>query len=350
MRKLTAPMELTEAQERQVNNLAMGIYAWGVSTGKVKPNSPEEMQDGYEWAMNRAKRLSIVRGVFAFGAPSAPTPQMVVKDKSGNLQVIATLRKKYYERLQETNDYEGTLDWFLDTFGADLYPVLQSTSFTVVQGMPVTKKGLNWLRRHKGQSKDFPVTIGYFAPPGDPDDFDYEAWRRQMEEGQRAPLTVKQYAQLANHRVGSYLYQLAREAAGPKPNDEQRRMLGGLFETLKAEFPGFHSFTGLPDRPESEQVIDELHQAVRDPKLKRTETGQAAAVYLEARDAAMDVAERRGLSRKSFATAKSMRDVQDMLYNVGSRLSEEYPAFSQMWSDVFSWELNEAIEEMEEAA
>lgn len=334
-------------QRRLLANTTADLATYLASTGKYDlhgPDAEEQMDRLWRDAKKKARTLYFIRGVAQLGAPSAPTPQMVVEDKAGNVQVLAVLRKEYIEAVQNAKgDSDVATAAFLKKYGEDAFLVMQSKSYGVVFGVPVSGEGLDWMRKNQDLEKRYPHTFGYFAPVGDPDDFDYNAYVRQFEKKQRHALTVEQYTKLGNARVGSFLYRRAQARVGDSPSDEQRAWLRQVKGALRDEFPGFDEIEtlGLPSRPKKEQVIRELQRAAKDPKVLGTPAGKALEKYLKARQMAAE----QGNTPTSFISSKSMRPTRDWLRRIGEALSNETPEFSSLWDFVLSDEMEDDLEE-----
>lgn len=365
LQKFATALVPTEEMTKAKASTTMELLRYGASVGRYDLSTPEGIRNAVEDAEARSTKLFLIRGFVAFGAPSAPSPEFVVEDKDGKLQIIAKLREEYRQKAEKDfdGDYDAAMGWFLDRYGWNLTPVLQGKSFSVVAGAPVSKEGMNWERDHPEYRKNFPHVYGYFAPQGG--ELDPDAYRRVFERDERVNITPEQHARLANDRIGRYLYQRAKESVTPPPRsdgtvpsltDEARAYLRDVRAQLRREFPGFQQELNLPGRinPADEegmaQLLGELEEALRDPELARSPQGEALSAYLQARAQAEQIGKQRGLSERSFTTSNSMRDVRDYLRNAGESLSTQRPDFEPLWRDIFERELADDADEVKAAA
>lgn len=325
-------------QQRLLGNTAIDVMRYQITSGDVaRPETPEEMTELYEDAMDRARILYLFRGAAQFGAPTAPTPEAVAADKDGRLMVAQVMVNRLYELQQDEagGGYETAFDRFLDEFGPDAFILAQPKSSSLVYNAPVTTDGVEWQKAHPKQAKAFPNTYGLFAP--DTGEFDPTAYARQFRTGEKASVTPQLALQLANNRLAAYLYDQAKSEVSDRPSAEERKWLRDYKAALTREFHGYGDQPGLPRKAQLPTVIAELERAVQDPTLRRTDAGQAIRTYMEVRAEAQADAEAAGLA--SFTTAKAMLPTRDWLRDMAAALNREHPSFVPIWEQVFEREL-----------
>jgi hypothetical protein len=332
-------------QERALAGAAFDLYSWQVSTGRRKrASSPEEIQDAVDDNMDAAKMLYTIRAAAQFAAPTAPTPEMRVVDKSGNLVVINELRNRYRELADDeaAGGYATATDRFLDQYGEAALLAVQSRSETLAYGLPVTTEADEWARAHPQYRRRFKNTYGLWAPQGG--EFDATAYGRQFDAGERRGLTTEQMVYEANARIAGSIYDSATRAAGPSPNAQQRLLLRQLRERLRDDFPGFSmDIPGVASKTDLTTAIAELRRGLTVPDLAESDAGQGLRLYLRARDAAQARAEQLGLA--SFTGARRAEPLRLLLRAAADDILRTHPGFGLMWDQVFSREMTDDDEE-----
>jgi hypothetical protein len=180
----------------------------------------------------------------------------------------------------------------------------------------------------------------FFAPKGG--EFDYDAYTRGFETGERKPISPKDALDRANHRVAAAVYRNAAEKVGPSPSAEGRAWLRHIRDALVDEYPGYEPVPR--DMGATDRAIRQLEDAVADKRLANTDTGKAIATYFLARKKVNDQAARAGLA--SATQAKSARPLRDWLRAVALGLTEETPSFAEVWESVLERELADDAEEI----
>jgi hypothetical protein len=326
------------ADERLFNNTVMNVAGYLLTTGEYSTDTPEEISRLMNEAKARAKGLYILRGIAQSILPAAPRPEFLAHDKEGRLMLAEAMAQDYRKMLDE--DPNTAAEQFLKKYGEGAFFLTQPKSMALVDA-PINKEGLDWIRKNGGLQKKYPLTLGLFAPQGE--DFDYQAYLRQFEKGERVALTAEQWVQRTNHRLATLIYRAAQQRVSDSPDEDEQEWLRQIREALKVELPGYQDFTGLAERAKPEVLIRELTRAAKDPQLSQTDAGRGLTLYLQARDRALASAKDDGLV--GFGTAKGARYIRDWLRQVGTAAVQEYPDFEPLWSRVFSRELPQEEEE-----
>lgn len=342
--------EPSAQQERALAGAAFDLLAYQISAGtRQRPKTMEEIQAGVDENMDAARLLYTISGAAQFAAPTAPTPEMRVLDKSGNLIVLNELRNRY----RELGDDEGAGGWatatdrFLDKYGESALFAIQPRSTATSYALPVTTEGDEWVRAHPDIKKRFRNTYGLWAPTGG--DFDVTAYSRQFDSDERQGLTVEQMVQQANSRIGNAIYSNVVRAAGEKPNAQQRLLLRQMRDRLRDEFPGFGSdIAGVGKKTDLDTAIKELRRGLTVPELAQSEAGEGLSQYLTVRDAAQARAVQIGLT--TFRGASAAEPLRLLLRKAADAILAEHPAFGQMWENVFSREMDDDDQEEKAAA
>lgn len=326
-------------QIRMDANATMDVARYLASTGDYDLNTPEGQSKLMEDAKSKAAQFALIRGSVQFFAPSAPSPDWLVKDKNGHLLEASALIQDF-QNMQQRN-YDTAAQDFLNKYGTEPFLIMQSKTHSVSFGYPTNEDGLKWMRQNPDIQSKFPNVFGYFAPQGGK--FSYQAYLRAIQTGAKQPLTLDQFVKLGSAQLAEIQYQQAKKAVGNSPSDAQRAGLRTLKEALYREYPGYQesdeSRLGLVERATPQGKVDELTKAVKDPRLAATDAGQAAIQYLDARKVASEKGVKSGLSPDGFQNAKKMVATRDALRAVGEALVKEHPGFGALWEQVFSREL-----------
>lgn len=333
--------------DRLFANTVTDLMRYMVSTGEYSTETPEEMERLEHDAITKARALYLIRAASQFFAPSAPRPQAIVQDKDGKTMAAEILMRDFHA-MQEA-DYDGAVATFLDKYGENALLLMQPKSRSVVGGLPVTKVGNNWVRAHPDVVKAYPLVYGYFAPKGDPDDFDVEAYNRQIEGGEREALTPKEVQALANARVGNMLYQQAKAKAGTTA--EGQLWLRQVRDAIGERYPGFGETLGLAEKAKFPQVLEQLEESVDDPLVADTDAGKGLALYLAAREKALASARALVVNGKpltGFGKAKAARPIREWLQAVAAAVGERHPEFAPLFDQALSREFE--ADDTEEAA
>lgn len=358
VKRILQPSDNDADNTRLYTNTVDDVAKYLASTGKYDLHTQEGMSKLMEDANDKAGQFNMLRGLSSYFAPSAPTPEWLIQDKTGNVTAAAVLATEY--RSLQAQERDGTIpsasQAFLDQYGTEPFLVMQSKTQSVSYGYPTDSKGLDWMRNNPDLEGKFPNVFGYFAPQSaDPNDFSYNAYLRAISTGAKKPLSLEQFVKLGMARLASVQYDEARQQvqniSGGKPSDDQRAWLRSLQDALIREYPGYgeslHGGLGLNERADKEQRVREVTMAVKDPRIASTEAGQAAAEYLQAREQAQARATADGLA--GFQTAKAARPIRDWLRQLGAALVREHPTFAPLWEQLFDSEMN-ADTDVEQAA
>lgn len=308
------------------------------STGEYDLTDPDEVRRLKDESTELARNVYLLRGIVQFGAPAAPMPEFLVEDKDGDLDVARVVLQDFYKMQEE--DYDGAVGEFLDRYGKDLFLLTQGKSFSIAPKLPVTKDAAEWERANGDLVSKYDKVWGFFAPTGDSEDFDYQAYVRQFERGDRVSLTPEQRLALAQARVGRHIFSVAEGKLSDDPTTEEREWLAAVRERIREEYPGFGQMVpGLPARASTDQVVDQLRRAIMDPKLAGSEQAEAARIYLQARDRALAYANEIGVKTLEAQAAEPARV---WLARVAQTVNARYPSFAEMFDVVFSREVEVA--------
>ena len=324
-------------------NSQMDVARYLASTGDYDLNTPEGISKLMSDAKEKATWFALFRGAMQSFAPSAPGPEWLALDKTGHLSLVAAMAADY--RAMQNQDFETAPQKFLERWGTDPALVMQAKTHSVAFGYPTTQDGLDWMRNNPGVEHKYPAIFGYFAPQTG--EFNYNAYLRAIDNGAKQPLNLEQFIKLGNATLAGILFDQAKAKMPEKPSDTDRAWLRNVKKALQDEYPGYRESEegelGMIERATPEGKVAQLKEAVKDPAIKTTQAGQATVLYLQARDKAQGLADKKGLA--SFNQAKQMKTTRDWLRNIGNALVKEYPEFAPLWEQVFDREMNDDTEE-----
>lgn len=347
--------------DRLFANTVTDLMRYLRSTGDY--TNSEEDQDRLEAdAISKARKLYVIRAGAQFFSPTSPKPVAIAKVPE---TAAAELRKAHPElfdgdrlfnpalatrtvmadlvlndfREMSDRDYDTAPFAFMDKYGEGALLFMQPKSRSVVGGLPVSKVGNDWVRTHPDIVKRYPLIYGYFAPQGDPGDFDIAAYNRQLESGEREPLSPHEVLRLASSRVGAMLYDQAKLKAGTTRAGQE--WLSTVRTAIAAEYPGFGEKLGLAERAKFPQVLEQLEEAATDEKVLETDAGKGLVLYLAARQKALGqlaAISTKGRPIKGIGSAKAARPIREWLRQVAAAIGEEHPDFAPLFEQSLSRE------------
>lgn len=336
-------------QERLFGNTVIDVYKILVLT--QGPPTAEQEPEYLRKAQGIASKLTMYRSFAHMFAPAAPQIRFEVRDKNGDLWLFQSLAAEYQRILfdEAQGDDTNAFQLFTQRFGLDptLFAVPKSVQLAK---RSVTEAGDRWARENRGLFEAAPLTA-YFASPDDPADesFDYSAYVRQLEEDARRGLTPEQWVQRRNDTIGRILYEKARreldEALGVQPSEIKTRTLRLARDFLIDRYQGYRQpIIGAPQTPSLEQKIRELeHIWPLHAELAQSQAGQAARIYLRARDQLMGAAEHLGLSREGLFKAERTLPHREALRQIAGRLIARYPDFLYLYRLVLEHEFQDDL-------
>lgn len=323
-----------------------------MSTGEYDPSDPVSMRALEDKAYKLAKTIYYFRGVAQLISPASPRPQWQSKgappeqealayaksigvdpqtDPNGGWLSQAMMASTFHE-LEKKMDYDDAATAFLKVYGIDNLLLLQPHT----EGQSTDNKATyDWMRLNPELASQYPDAYQYFAPRSG-ERAPYEAYMSALDTGQRRVLSNQDWIKRANDRVASMIYYNVKSLIGPKPAKNQTEYLRGLKTFLTSKYPGFDPESTDPKR--RQRTIDQLYTAAKDPTvLSSTDAGRGIAIYLSARDAAIESAGRAKII--GWQSAKSTRSIRAWLREVAGKIIDQHPEFERVWEKVFSGEM-----------
>lgn len=335
---------------RLYGNTVIDVLRHRIQTGQSNWNSYEDMQEAMRNAENEAKFLWLIRFGSQFIGPTGGTVRFDVRDSEGNLWAFQTLSTEYRKMLEDNNwNHDLAFSQFVARFGLD--PSLYYTAKTrAVVRRSVTEPGADWQVRNRDLFDRYTLTAYFANPDTIRDPFYYPAYLEQLRDKVGGPdrisLSPQQWWEERNDFLGRIAYERMRMAyidprTGRTRTDPVATLVLRNYRLqLATEYPGFDSITpGLAEPIPTEQLISELYDWEREPRLAETQAGRAVMTYLSYRDWAIAQASAQGITERGFGTAQRTEYLRFMLSNIGRQLVEQYPQFGPVWEQVLSREL-----------
>lgn len=313
--------------------------------------SKEEVRRMIDKSKTDARWMTVLRGLAQMVAPTSPSYAWEIEDKSGNRVGALTLAKEL-QALRDDPDPEvadNAIITFLERHGEGAFALLQGKTIAVspAGALPPTKPAADWLARNKFAQSDYPATYGLFAPRSPDDKFDSNVYWRLVEGNERASIDPEVAIKLANRKVAQAVYYSFRNKFGENLTPQQSAGLYELRQMLEERYPGY-SANGdpVPDTPNkftTPMLIEELEKAVVDPRLAKNALTEPLAAYLELRQMAVAASKAATKRDESWTTSKQAAGVRSTMFQAGSRLAQEYPAFKSAWESVLLPEFDRAL-------
>lgn len=320
----------SEKQQRAYIQAVGDITNYLVSTGKYRMDSEGEQQRTLDAANKRAKWLFILRGMAQYIAPSPPSPQFAARDKDGNTHLSFQLAAEY-RKLQEA-DYRTATEKFVAKFGEGALMAAQPGS---QGGGPVTKTAYDFVRENPDLEKKYGDVAGLFAPGGGQGgEFNNQAYQRQLSMGTRKVRTPEELIQLTNQRLGTMVMAQAKASVGEKPTPAEKQWLRTISDRVEQEYPGFNATPA--NMREQKLALQKTLRAIDDPVIAQTDAGKGLAIYVTARQKAIEAAQERGF--KTFASSPDTQDLRDWLEGIAGGITDEHPDFAPLYDQVLSRE------------
>jgi hypothetical protein len=275
----------------------------------------------------KARIMTMMRAMSQFLGPSAGTQEWKVPTKVGDQYVGVLLEE--LRRFQQEN-YDTSIDRFLDLYGDDLALYVSSKSQALAEGIEATEEFGVWERNNKGVIDQYRNIGAYFAPIGS--DYNFAVWERQLGQKKRKRLTDRELVDLAQLRIGSVKYRQMRQMFGANPSDKQQDVLRAYREYLNELMPGFPVLPVFTTN-KFENSLRELDDATKDPRLKDNKITPLVRQYLDARNQALSRLDARSLKSKKAAPYR------DYLFQLGESLASVEPEFDRIWSRFLSQEV-----------
>jgi hypothetical protein len=197
-----------------------------------------------------------------------------------------------------------------------------------------------------GLVKNYPEVWPLLAPDPRNEDgtIDFGAITRQLDDGDRKTISYEERLQLAEYRMGEFVYNRYKDQLGASPTEEQQVWLNTKVRPEVAKrFPGWAMTGGgapsFLDKRASDRdyVIAQLSEAVADPAIGDTPKAKAIAAYLYFRDQAIASVGGADNSKPSASleSAGAANARAWLRGTVANSILRKYPEFAPIWASFF---------------
>lgn len=330
----------SQRETMTVTNLAKSIFSYKVSAGTVDMHNLDSVARGWKDSNHQATIMYGWMSLAQFVAPAAPHLDPNVKLKNGNSIETYLLAQDYGNMLKASNgDSNKATSQFIVKYGPERVFAIEPKAQRLIYGIDTGPEAQAWSHAHAQFASKFPQVYGYWAPATNPGQKgSYQDYLDGLNSGIYAPLSLQDWTRLGEARVGNVAYNEARKMVGPTPNTEQSVWLRDVKQKLVDQYPGFGYDTGVA-KLTSVQKIAQVQQAVYNKDVPAGDLTTATRAYLHARDQALAEAKNRGLAGTSLG-AQSVADLRGWLLEVGTKIAQKYPSFTNMWNYLFQYEVD----------
>lgn len=277
--------------------------------------------------------LALWRGITANIAPGSIAPQILAKDKDGELHVQALMFNDFLQiRANNPDSYELAVAKWADKYG-------ESALFSLVSGsrggITPTSDAWKFYQANRDDANQFSNAFALFFPGGQYSQ-EYAKWQEQR--GQRFKLSpAEMQMEAARYVYTARKAKLQSDEAIAIQQGQDPKMAHEVYMTRKdmldADFGGQPDFraAGVP----RETLVKEVTAAIKNEKFAKTDAGQGLAKFLQARQSALDSVAAAGYKT---LTGKNVANVAQWLDSVAYQIIQEHPDFSVMYWRVFATE------------
>lgn len=308
------------------------VYIETVRALSVNPKYDLATEQGMENLLSdarfKARILTGMRMMSQFLGPSAGVQEWKVPTQIGDQYITVMLEQL---RKFQRDDYDTSIDKFLNLYGDELALYVSSKSKALRDGLEATQEFGDWTALNQDILDKYERIGAYFGPTGS--DFNFTVWNQQQEEGEREKLGDKELIKLAQYRIGSTKYRAFRRTMPPTLNEKQRSVLAAYRELLHEEFPGFPVKAEYTVGEFANSLV-EIREALQDSRLSNNPMIGALRDYIQIRD---------GLELGSGESLKSKRNISNRatLYSYGESLATQNPEFARIWDRLLSQEVEQ---------
>ena len=298
------------------------------TSGKYDLTDANEVVRMQNDAKSKGQILAVLSAVAQWTGPSRPKVDFIEKYKGMDVfvsQVVSDLH-----RWQQEN-YDTATQKLFDVYGEKFWPYLAKKTTSQYAGLEATKEFDKWAYGNKTFLEAYPRVAAYFAPVGT--DWDWQVYARQMADGMRIKLPLRQSLEEAQWSAGYSQYKLASDAAGPKPTPNEEKVLAELKTNLYKLYPGYKASSY--DVNKTARQIEDLKAAAYYKGLDNNPVALGAREYLANREAILNTIP----ENKPGLTAKVNRNKLNALKNSVVGIVEKYPEFQRLFDRVLSKEL-----------
>ena len=315
---------------RKLGDMTLDVMRVLEKEGDYDLSSDAEKERLYNDSIGRARTLLMLSALGQFTGPSRPDVEFKTATDKGDM--FANELVKAFRTMQ-TDNYDTSIETFLNTFGDDAFLYVAGKTKSAVGGLDASTKFGNFERSNTSLFSRYGDVAGYLSPVGT--NFDYQVYIRQLDNGSRVKLKPSQLVEEAQSLVGRALYRQVVRGFGTDKSDEAKNKMRAIRELLKKEYPGFAT-SPIDVNKLSSQLV-QLEKAVNDPITEGNVIAEAAKLYFDARNQVLVEAQNRGFTTLA---GKQVSDLRVMLRNIGDLLVKQYPEFGRLFDRVLFNEID----------
>jgi hypothetical protein len=277
--------------------------------------------------------LALWRGITQNVAPGSIAPQILAKDKEGELHVQALMFNDFLQiRANNPDSYEIAVAKWADKYG-------ESALFALVSGsrggITPTDEAWNFYQNNRKDANAYSNAFALFFPGGQ---YSQEFAKWQEQRGQRFKLSpAEMQMEAARYVYTARKAKLQSDEAIAVQQGADPKQAHQVYMTRKAAMDD--DFGGQPDFRAAgvprETLVKEVTQALSNPKFAETESGKGLAKFLQARESALNSVAEAGYKT---LTGKAVENVAQWLDQTAYQIISEHPDFSVMYWRVFATE------------
>jgi hypothetical protein len=299
------------------------------ATGKYNTADSNDRERLMNDAKERARYLSILRGITQFTGPASGSYDPKVQTKG--IDVYTSVLAQAFREMQ-TKDYDTAVINFIDVFGEDAFTYMGNKTKSLYGGLDASKQFGDFERTNKGLFNQFRDVAGFFGPVGT--EFDQTVYQRQLAGGKRVKLSPEEMLASAEATIGMAYYRTLRAQFPDSMDAGQRDYMSQYRQALNAKYPGYAQMVYDPNKVPKQ--IEQLVKASQRPDLDNNNVAMAVRAYAEVRDRLLVEAQNRGF--KSLASNNAV-DLREYLASYARALTEKYPEFSRVYDRLLSKEV-----------
>jgi hypothetical protein len=322
----------TASQATTVSTLrpVMDYLASGGGYNIMDPNDQQRLIND---STKFARYFGAWQGITQAILPTSPLLSALAKSGDSTVVAQASIYAHFQNLLNTTDkgDYYKAVRDTLDTYGVNnIYALITNTK----GGTPPTTDAYNFLAKNPDVADKYKDVFTLFFPGGG---FSQALYQQQVRSGQRVKLTADQVEQQANY----LLYMAAKDQIDVNNSDDpvaHQDAMDNLKQTFGGSVPArvIAGAAGRYANP-AQYMINQVTQAVKNPKLAETPAGQAAIDYLYLRSQALQEAADSGLKTLS---GNAMADTRQALRDAAAEIDKHYNGeFAIMFQSVFESEV-----------
>lgn len=322
----------------------------------ARPQDYPTTSAGRQKLINDADEIShklwIVKGIAQAILPAPPSLHEQTKTNQGWVE-LEQLAKDWNTSLDTAygtggNSADATRE-FIDRYGPSAGLAMVNQTLPRIYGLTATDGMSQWRDAHPDLVQKYP-DVWPFLVPGANGTSDkgksYLAVQKQIGDDERTTLDPRQRMELADFRLGQFVYDRYRGMLPANPNKVQSAWLDQVRAQVGNRYPGWASNDGqfpadIAQKANHDAVIGkQMSKFVDDPALADSPIAQGTAAYLQFRNEALVSL---GASKKAAPSqslqAKDAVQVRAWLGNAAEAVLRKYPAFAPVWESFFQPEI-----------